>query len=176
MTESDEGAGDAPRRRGRPPGAKGSFTFRLASTLRAQIEASAAESGRTLSEEVETRLEQSFWADAAKAHEKEEFERFSADAYLKRIITICGGEQGFDFALALGDHMKLVRLKHRIAPDVDLLTLPEETRLELARDFASALPGRFGLWDLAWGDTGQRSFDVLTGSGRVKINLPKASD
>lgn len=176
MTEGDEGASDAPRRRGRPSGAKSTFSFRIAPALRAQLEESAAEANRTLSEEVETRLEQSFWAEAAKAHEKEEFDRFSADAYLKRVVAICGGEQGFDFALMLGDHMKLVRLKHRLAPDVDLMSLPEEQRLELARDFASALPGRFGLWNLAWGDSGQRSFDVLTGSGRVKINSPKTAD
>ncbi len=44
----------------RPSRAKGSFTFRLTSALRSQIEASAAEAGRTLSEEVEVRLAQSF--------------------------------------------------------------------------------------------------------------------
>lgn len=178
MTESDEGGEDGPRRRGRPTGAKGSFTFRLTSTLRSQIEVAASESGRTLSEEVETRLEQSFWIDEVKAQDraqqKYEAEHFSPEAYIKRLKINCGGEEGFAFAMALGDHMRLVRKKHGIEPGQDITDLPDAQRLEIAKDFASALPSRFGLWDLAFGDSGQRAFDVLTGSGALKINPPKA--
>lgn len=170
MSESDDAPESAPRRRGRPPGAKGSFTFWMAATLRAQLEESAAAAGRTLSEEVQNRLEQSFWAEAIKVQEKEEIDRFSADAYLKRITSICGGEEGFQFALALGDHMRLVRLKNQIDPDMDIMTLPEEKRLQIAKDFAAVLPARFGLWDLE--ASGQSLFDVLVGSGRLKVNPP----
>lgn len=171
MSESEEGTDGAPRRRGRPAGAKGSFTFRIAPALRAQLETSAASAGRTLSEEVESRLEQSVWAEAIKAQEKEEAERFSPDAYIKRLKIMCGGEEGFDFAMALGDHMKLVRIKNKIDPEADILTLPEDKRYQLAKDFASALPSRFGLWDLEV--EGQNLFDVLVGSGRLKINSPQ---
>ncbi|WP_123834626.1 hypothetical protein [Methylobacterium currus] len=62
MTNSDEGAS---RRRGRPalPAEDRKSTnlkFRTRPILRERIEAAAAESGRTVSEEVENRLEKSF--------------------------------------------------------------------------------------------------------------------
>lgn len=171
---SDEA--DAPRRRGRPPGKRGTFAFRVTSTLRAQLEAAAAQSGKSISEEIELRLEQSFWTEAIKANEKDEFERFSPDAYIRRMSIMCGGDEGLNFAMALGDHMKMVRKKHGIKPDVDIADLPEEQRLELAKDFASVLRVRFGLWNLEEGDGGNRLFEVLTGSGRLKINPPKAED
>lgn len=176
MSGSDEISGDAPRRRGRPSGARSTFSFRFSPALRAQVEESAKAANRSLSEEIETRLEQSYWADAIKAQEKHEAERFSPDAYIRRIKISCGGDEGFDFAMALGDHMRLVRKKHGIDPETDITDLPEEQRLELAKDFASVLRVRFGLWNLEEGDGGNRLFEVLTGSGRLKINPPKAED
>lgn len=175
MSEDEQRSDETVRRRGRPAGKRPSLSFRITPALRAQLEEAASKANRSLGEEIETRIEQSFWQDAIKAHEKEEFDRFSLDAYIKRLKVQCGGEEGFDFAMALGDHMKLVRLKHGVGLDVDLMTLPEEKRRELAADFVSVLPLRFGLWELADGESGQRAFDVLTGSGRVKINPPKAA-
>lgn len=59
----------SPRRRGRPPkgGAakRASFNTRLRDSLKIQLEAEAAAAGRSLSEEIETRLEHSLSGDAA---------------------------------------------------------------------------------------------------------------
>ncbi|MCJ2060110.1 hypothetical protein MKL09_26710 [Methylobacterium sp. J-048] len=56
---------DAPKRRGRPPIAEedrksGNLTFRTRGDLRSQLEASAQQSGRSVSEEIEYRLQVSF--------------------------------------------------------------------------------------------------------------------
>jgi hypothetical protein len=57
--------GSAPRRRGRPPLSPGApkraaFNTRLREALKKQLEIAAAAAGRSLSEEIECRLEQSF--------------------------------------------------------------------------------------------------------------------
>src|SRR4051812_7138361 len=54
-----------PKRRGRPPkyageGKRQNFSFRIRSSVRNQLIGAVAESGRSLSEEIEYRLEQSF--------------------------------------------------------------------------------------------------------------------
>jgi hypothetical protein len=56
---------DAPKRRGRPPIAEeerkaGNLTFRTRGSLRAQLEEAAQQSGRSVSEEIEHRLQISF--------------------------------------------------------------------------------------------------------------------
>lgn len=56
---------DEPKRRGRPPVAKedrktGNLTFRTRANLREQLEEAAQQSGRSVSEEIEYRLQQSF--------------------------------------------------------------------------------------------------------------------
>ncbi len=51
-----------PRKRGRPAkGKRGTFAFRVTDSLRAKLVAEAAVSHRSVSEEIELRLEQSFF-------------------------------------------------------------------------------------------------------------------
>jgi hypothetical protein len=62
--------GSSPRRRGRPPLSPGapkraSFNTRLREALKGQLETAAEAAGRSLSEEIEFRLEQSFQAEEA---------------------------------------------------------------------------------------------------------------
>ncbi len=52
---------DQPKRKGRPPmGKRGTFTFRVTDRLRTMLEEAAAASHRSVSQEIEFRLEQSF--------------------------------------------------------------------------------------------------------------------
>lgn len=53
----------AARKRGRPAGKRGTFTFRVTAELRAKLEAAAAAAERPVSEEIEARLERSFDAE-----------------------------------------------------------------------------------------------------------------
>ena len=65
-----ESAGSRPRR-GRPPkggeGKRASFNTRIRDSLKQQLERAAAEAGRSLSEEIEFRLEQSFLEESTVA-------------------------------------------------------------------------------------------------------------
>jgi hypothetical protein len=68
----EESESQSPRRgRGRPSkgsaAKRGSFNTRIREALKRQLEAAAAEAGRSLSEEIEYRLEQSFSAESAAA-------------------------------------------------------------------------------------------------------------
>jgi hypothetical protein len=58
MTDGDGEPSKA--RKGRPPGKRGTFTFRVTADLRARLEADAAAVGRPVSEEIERRLERSY--------------------------------------------------------------------------------------------------------------------
>lgn len=49
-----------PKRRGRPAGKRGTFSFRVTADLRSRLEADAERSGRPVSEEIERRLEESY--------------------------------------------------------------------------------------------------------------------
>ena len=53
----------APRKKGRPAGKRGTFSFRVTAELRAKLEAAAAASERPVSEEIERRLEDTFTAE-----------------------------------------------------------------------------------------------------------------
>lgn len=58
MSDADQVG--AERRKGRPAGKRGTFTFRVTPELRARLEAAAAAVERPVSEEIERRLERSF--------------------------------------------------------------------------------------------------------------------
>lgn len=146
----DQPSEDTPRRRGRPPGKRGTFSFRVTPVLRRQLEAAAAKSGRPISEEIESRLEQSFWADEIKAQEQKETDRFSAETYMKRIESMCGGREGLDFAVLIGNLVLRLRMKLKLQSDGNVLALSEEDRRSLMRETANGLPPLFSLWDDAW--------------------------
>lgn len=50
----------SPRKKGRPAGKRGTFSFRVTAALRGQLETAAAAAARPVSEEIERRLEVSF--------------------------------------------------------------------------------------------------------------------
>lgn len=63
MTNTEDDAAPT-KRRGRPStGKRGTFSFRVTSDLRAKLEAAARAAERPVSEEIELRLERSFWED-----------------------------------------------------------------------------------------------------------------
>ncbi len=153
-----------PKRRGRPPKAEGerkagNLTIRTYGPLRAQLEEAARQSGRSVSAEVEYRLEQSFWALNMKERYEKQFEehlkgemaRNSPSEHLKRIEKMCGGYEGLDFAVLIGNLLRRAKMKLGLPPEGDVLDLPESDRRALMQEVLADLPALFSLWDEASG-------------------------
>jgi len=136
-----------PARKGRPPGKRGTFSFRVTATLRTQLEVAAAKSERPVSEEIEYRLEKSFWKDEFDKQDEFERENYSAVAQLRRLESMCGGRENFEFSWFVGEQLKGIRMKLGIEAGMPINDVPVQDRRRMMEELIAALPLRFGVFD-----------------------------
>ena len=152
-----EGAQEQPKRRGRPAiGKRGSFTFRVTQSLRTRLEEAARDRHRSVSEEVEHRLEESFRDDLA--------QKLASQSVLE---TSFGSRKVAKVMEMIGVLSRVAQARTGTSADESAATLEVVRRgAELLLALNSALPAEH-LDDAAKADIEQQAREVAALTHRI---------
>ncbi|MET3695406.1 hypothetical protein [Methylobacterium goesingense] len=147
-----QGGRDDRKRIGRPlknpeQGKRLNVMFRLGEARKDQLMQAAEISGRSMSEEIEKRIEESFVISCIDNYLEWERENFSAQSELRRLEGMCGGRENFEFSWFIGEKLRGIRMKLGIKADTPINDVPEQDRRRMMEELITALPLRFGVFD-----------------------------